>query len=124
MRRSVPIDDAELFRARIDQFLSAARIKAGFNGAVLVARGEQPVYQGAFGFSRLESKAAVSQAKRRAESQSSIEDRASGVGSRPALGPLTPALHRALVCQSGTCRLAASAQESGRKARNGRPHVA
>ena len=57
MRRAVPIDDAELFRTRIDEFLSAARIKSGFNGAVLVARGGQPVYQGAFGFSHLESKA-------------------------------------------------------------------
>jgi CubicO group peptidase (beta-lactamase class C family) len=56
-RPAVPIDDATLFRARIDEFLNAARTKAGFSGAVIVARGGQPVYQGAFGFSHLESKA-------------------------------------------------------------------
>jgi len=38
-RPAVPIDEAALFRARIDEFLSTARIKAGFNGADLVARG-------------------------------------------------------------------------------------
>ena len=46
-----------LFRTRIDEFLSAAQTKAGFGGAVLVARGGQPVYEGAFGFSHLDSKA-------------------------------------------------------------------
>ncbi len=56
-RSAVPIDDAERFRTRIDEFLSAARSKAGFSGAVLVARGGQPIYQGAFGFSHLGSKA-------------------------------------------------------------------
>jgi CubicO group peptidase (beta-lactamase class C family) len=56
-RPAVPIEDAELFRTRIDGFLNAARTKAGFSGAVLVARGGQPVFQGAFGFSHLESTA-------------------------------------------------------------------
>ncbi|MBI2436026.1 MAG: beta-lactamase family protein [Candidatus Hydrogenedentes bacterium] len=37
--RAVPIDAAELFRTRIDEFLSAARTEAGFSGAVTVARG-------------------------------------------------------------------------------------
>jgi CubicO group peptidase (beta-lactamase class C family) len=41
-RRAVPIEDAELFRARIDEFLSAVRLKASFSGAVIVARGGQP----------------------------------------------------------------------------------
>jgi CubicO group peptidase (beta-lactamase class C family) len=57
MRPAVPIDDAERFRAHIDEFMNAAHTKAGFSGAVLVARGGQPVCQGAFGFSHLESKA-------------------------------------------------------------------
>jgi D-alanyl-D-alanine carboxypeptidase len=57
MRRAVPIEDAELFRTRIDEFLNAARTNAGFSGAVLVARGGQPVYEGAFGFSHLDSQA-------------------------------------------------------------------
>jgi CubicO group peptidase (beta-lactamase class C family) len=52
----VPIDDATNFRGRINEFLTAARTKAGFSGAVLVARGGKPVYEGAFGFSHLESK--------------------------------------------------------------------
>ena len=56
-RPAVPIDDAELFRACIDEFLSAARAKAGFSGAVLVARGGKPVYERAFGFSHLDSQA-------------------------------------------------------------------
>ncbi len=54
---AVPIDDAERFGTRIDEFLNAARIKAGFSGAVIVARGGKPVYEGAFGFSRLKLKA-------------------------------------------------------------------
>ena len=54
---AVPIEDAELFRARIDGFLNAARSKAGFSGAVIVARGGKPLYEGAFGFSHLKSKA-------------------------------------------------------------------
>ena len=45
-RSAVPIEDAELFRTRIDEFLNAARTKAGFSGAVLVARGGKPVYEG------------------------------------------------------------------------------
>jgi CubicO group peptidase (beta-lactamase class C family) len=57
-RSAVPIDDGALFRARIDEFLNAAHSKFGFSGAVLVARGGQPLYQGTFGFSHLESKAA------------------------------------------------------------------
>jgi CubicO group peptidase (beta-lactamase class C family) len=56
-RPAVPIEDAELFRTRIDEFLTAARTTAGFSGAVLVARGGQPVYEGAFGFSHLDSQA-------------------------------------------------------------------
>jgi CubicO group peptidase (beta-lactamase class C family) len=56
-RPAVPIEDAELFRARIDEFLDAARSKTGFSGAVLVARHGQPVYEGAFGFSHLDSQA-------------------------------------------------------------------
>jgi CubicO group peptidase (beta-lactamase class C family) len=54
-RPAVPIEDAALFRTRVDEFLNAARTKAGFSGAVIVARSGQPVYQGAFGFSHLES---------------------------------------------------------------------
>lgn len=57
MRGAVPIEDAALFRTRIDEFLNAARIKAGFSGAVIVARGGKPVYEGAFGFSHLDSQA-------------------------------------------------------------------
>jgi CubicO group peptidase (beta-lactamase class C family) len=57
MRPAVPIDDPELFRTRIDEFLRAARTKAGFSGAVIVARGGQPIYEGAFGFSHLDSRA-------------------------------------------------------------------
>jgi CubicO group peptidase (beta-lactamase class C family) len=56
-RPAVSIDDATLFRTRIDEFLTAARTKAGFSGAVVVARGGKPVYQGALGFSHLKSKA-------------------------------------------------------------------
>ena len=56
-RSAVGIDDAKLFQARIDELLSAARTKAGFSGAVIVARGGKPVYQGALGFSHLDSKA-------------------------------------------------------------------
>lgn len=47
MRRAVPIDDAALFRTRIDEFLNAARTKDGFSGAVVMARGGQLVYEGA-----------------------------------------------------------------------------
>lgn len=57
-RRAVSIDDTELFRTRVDEFLQAAQTKAAFSGAVIVARGGEPIYQGAFGFSQLESKAA------------------------------------------------------------------
>jgi CubicO group peptidase (beta-lactamase class C family) len=57
MRLAVPIDDAALFCTRIDEFLNAARNKAGFSGAVLVARGGKPVYTGAFGFSHLDTRA-------------------------------------------------------------------
>jgi CubicO group peptidase (beta-lactamase class C family) len=57
MRPAVPIDDAALFRARIDEFLKAAQTKAGFSGAVIVARGGEPIYEGTFGFSRLDSRA-------------------------------------------------------------------
>jgi CubicO group peptidase (beta-lactamase class C family) len=56
-RPAVPIEDATHYRARINEFLNAARTKAGFSGAVIVSRGGKPVYQGAFGFSHLESKA-------------------------------------------------------------------
>ncbi len=56
-RGAVPIEDAKLFRASIDELLSDARAKAGFSGSVIVARGGQPVYERAFGFSHLESKA-------------------------------------------------------------------
>jgi CubicO group peptidase (beta-lactamase class C family) len=57
MRPAVPIEDDALFRKRIDEFLTTARTKAGFSGAVLVARGGEPVYEGAFGFSHLDSQA-------------------------------------------------------------------
>ena len=40
---AVPIDDAELFRTRIHDFLDAAWIKVGFSGAVFVARGVRSV---------------------------------------------------------------------------------
>ncbi len=53
---TAPLDDARL-HDRIDEFLSAARIKAGFSGAVIVAHGGQPVYRSALGFSHLDSKA-------------------------------------------------------------------
>ncbi len=54
---AVPIEDAELFRTRIDEFLTVARTRTGFSGAVIVARGGQPVYERALGFSHLQSKA-------------------------------------------------------------------
>jgi CubicO group peptidase (beta-lactamase class C family) len=54
---AVPIDNTESFRSRVDDFLKTAQIKAGFSGTVIIARGGQPIYQGAFGFSHLESKA-------------------------------------------------------------------
>ena len=57
-RSAVSIDDVEPFRTRIDEFLNAAHTKAGFGGAVIVARGGHPIYQGAFGFSQLDSKPA------------------------------------------------------------------
>jgi CubicO group peptidase (beta-lactamase class C family) len=56
-RSAVPIEDAEQFRARIDEFLHAARTKAGFSGAIIVARGGEPIYERALGLSHLESKA-------------------------------------------------------------------
>lgn len=56
-REPVPIGNAELFCARLDEFLHMARSRVGFSGAVLVARHGAPVYQGALGFSHLESKA-------------------------------------------------------------------
>lgn len=57
-RSAVSIDDVESFRTRIDEFLTAAHTDAGFGGAVIVARGGRPIYQGAFGFSQLGSKPA------------------------------------------------------------------
>jgi CubicO group peptidase (beta-lactamase class C family) len=56
---AVPIEDGALFRARVDEFLSSARTKAGFSGAVIVARGGKPVYEGTFGVSHLDSKTPI-----------------------------------------------------------------
>jgi CubicO group peptidase (beta-lactamase class C family) len=56
-RPAVPIENVELFRTRLDEFLKAARTKTGFSGAVVVARGGQPIYEGAIGFSHRESQA-------------------------------------------------------------------
>ncbi|APZ95172.1 serine hydrolase domain-containing protein [Fuerstiella marisgermanici] len=52
----VSIDDAKQFRERVDTFLQRARIETGFAGVVLVARAGEPVYEGTFGYSHLESK--------------------------------------------------------------------
>ncbi len=55
-RAAVSIDNAEQFNQRVDEFLQLARVKTGFSGVVVVARGGEPVYQGAFGFSHLASR--------------------------------------------------------------------
>lgn len=54
---AVSIDESDRFRASIVEFLAAARLKADFSGAVVVAHGGKLVYQGAVGFSHLNSKA-------------------------------------------------------------------
>ena len=54
-RTAVSIEDTGQFGERINEFLQSARIKTGFSGVVVVARGGKPVYQGSFGFSHLES---------------------------------------------------------------------
>jgi hypothetical protein len=55
-RPAVSIDDTEHFRSNVDSFLNAAHRKAGFSGAVIVARSGQPIYQSAIGLSQLKSK--------------------------------------------------------------------
>lgn len=54
-RSAVPIDNAELFCARVDEFLQMARSRVGFSGAVIVARNGTPVYEGAFGGSDIDA---------------------------------------------------------------------
>lgn len=54
---AVSIDDGEAFRSAIDDFLGAAHEAYGFSGAVIVARGGEPVYEGAYGFSHLDTNA-------------------------------------------------------------------
>ena len=51
-----PIEDAAELQRHLDSFMELAREKAGFSGAVLVARGGDPVYEGAFGYSHLDAK--------------------------------------------------------------------
>ena len=55
-RTADSIENPELFRERVDEFLQLARVKTGFSGVVVVAQGGKPVYQGTFGFSHLSSR--------------------------------------------------------------------
>jgi CubicO group peptidase (beta-lactamase class C family) len=55
-RAAVSIEETELFRQRVDEFLQLARVETGFSGVVAVARGGQTVYQGSVGYSQLASR--------------------------------------------------------------------
>lgn len=55
-RSAVSIDDTELLKKRIDEFVDLARLKVGFSGVVLVGRDGNPIYQRTVGYSNLATK--------------------------------------------------------------------
>lgn len=55
-RTAVSVEDTKSFKERIHEFMETAKRKTGFSGVVVVAKKGEPIYQGSFGYSHLDTK--------------------------------------------------------------------